>query len=79
MKKIEEMKKSNEELKQIAYRANKDGQSTSKTLQADYDKIKFSLKDSEEKRLTLQEESRQLALKFKKMEMDYKNVQLSLK
>lgn len=74
MRKVEETQKKSEEYKQMAYKANKDGSTASRTLQMDFEKTKVALKDSEEKKQAFQEENRQLANKFKKLEMDYKNV-----
>lgn len=38
------------------------------------EKLKSALKESEEKKSSLQEENRELSNKFKKMEMEHKNV-----
>ena len=78
MRKLEETQKKSEEYKQMAYKANKDGSSASRTLQMDFEKTKAALKDSDEKKLAFQDENRQLANKFKKLEMDYKNVRENL-
>lgn len=74
MKKNDDLMKKNEEMKNLAYKNNKDVQMGAKSLQQENDKLKFSLKESEEKRQALTEELRQLSTKYKKLELDYKNV-----
>lgn len=74
MKKNDDLMKKNEEMKNLAYKNNKDVQMSSKSLQQENDKLKYSLKESEEKRQALTEELRQLSTKYKKLELDYKNV-----
>ena len=72
--KIDDLQKKNEELKQMAYKANKEGGMSSRGIQAEYEKMKIALKESEDKRQAFMEETRTLTNKYKKLELDYKNV-----